>query len=50
LFSAVFSIAEKDANKQLKINYIDGNGLSCVLADAHKGQALGTKFFLLNSL
>lgn len=41
LFRIIFSIVEKDAGRALRFRHIDGDGWEIVMADAHKGQALG---------
>jgi hypothetical protein len=45
IFKELFNIIEDDNKSKFKFRHIDGEGLGCVVADAHKGQALGN--FLL---
>ncbi|CAJ0643278.1 14306_t:CDS:2, partial [Entrophospora sp. SA101] len=44
----IFNIIEYDTGKTFKFHHIDGEGLSCILADEHQGQALGLGEFLHN--
>lgn len=41
IFQEVVNTIEHDTGKILKFHHIDGNGLGCILADEHQGQALG---------
>jgi hypothetical protein len=41
VFREVFEIAEKDIGRMVKFHHMDGTGIGCIIADAHRGQALG---------
>ena len=41
LFMRIFKIAESDTNRPLRLNYIHGAGIEVIVADSHKGQAIG---------
>jgi len=43
LFNHIFSIAEQDTGCPIQFRHIHGTGWDTVIADAHKGQARGTK-------
>jgi hypothetical protein len=60
IFHEVFSTVEKDTGKEIGFSYLNSNfdGIGCIIADAHKGQAIGNyilckifvnSFFLLIS-
>ncbi|PKC51080.1 hypothetical protein RhiirA1_521457, partial [Rhizophagus irregularis] len=46
LFDDLFRCVEKDIGETFNFHHIHGKGLGCVLADQHKGQALGLGQFL----
>ena len=41
IFQEMIDIAEKDVGTAVKFQHMDGAGIECFIADAHKGQALG---------
>ena len=41
IFQEIIDIAEKDVGTAVKFQHMDGAGIGCFIADAHKGQALG---------
>ena len=41
LFEDLFGCIEKDTGENFNFHHIHGKGLGCVIADQHKGQALG---------
>lgn len=43
IFYEVFSTIEKDNGKEIEFSHLNlnSNGIGCVIADAHKGQAIG---------
>ena len=41
LFEDLFGCIEKDTGEVFNFYHIHGKGLGCVIADQHKGQALG---------
>jgi len=41
LFEDLFGCIEKDIDKVFNFHHIHGKGLGCIIADQHKGQALG---------
>lgn len=43
IFCELFSTIEKDNGKEIEFSYLNSNsnGIGCVIADAHKGQAIG---------
>jgi hypothetical protein len=41
LFEDLFNCIEKDIDKSFNFHHIHGKGLGCIIADQHKGQALG---------
>lgn len=50
MFQEIFNIIEYDTGKTFKFHHIDGEGLGCILADEHQGQALGIIFSLYNCI
>ena len=46
LFARIFAIAEADTGQSVRFRHIHGDGFDIVMADGHKGQALGMSFFL----
>jgi hypothetical protein len=48
LFEDLFSCIEKDTSETFNFHHIHGIGLGCILADQHKGQALGKIKILFN--
>ncbi|CAI2185809.1 556_t:CDS:2, partial [Funneliformis geosporum] len=48
IFYKVFSTIEKDNGKQIEFSYLNSNsnGIGCIIADAHKGQAISLSKFL----
>ncbi|CAI2180754.1 8711_t:CDS:2 [Funneliformis geosporum] len=48
IFYEVFSTIEKDNRKEIKFSYLNSNsnGIGCIIADAHKDQAIGLYKFL----
>ena len=49
LFEDLFNCIEKDTWKTFNFHHIHGKGLGCIIADQHKGQALG-KIALINKI
>lgn len=45
MFQEVVATVEYDTNERFKFNHIDGEGLGCIIADAHPGQAIGKLFY-----
>lgn len=41
LFEDLFGCIERDTGETFNFHHIHGKGLGCILADQHKGQALG---------
>lgn len=41
LFSRIFEIAQQDSGYHVAFQYINGYGIQSIVADGHKGQALG---------
>ena len=41
LFEDLFNCIEKDIGKSFNFYHIHNKGLGCIIADQHKGQALG---------
>lgn len=41
VFREIFDIVEKDVGRMVQFQHIDGAGIGCIIADAHRGQALG---------
>ena len=43
IFYEIFSTIEKDNGKGIELSYLNSNsnGIGCIIADAHKGQAIG---------
>ena len=48
LFEDLFRCIEKDIGETFNFHHIHGKGLGCILADQHKGQALGKIKILCN--
>lgn len=46
LFEDLFGCVEKDMGETFNFHHIHGKGLGCVIADQHKGQALGLGQYL----
>ncbi|GES87838.1 hypothetical protein GLOIN_2v1763409 [Rhizophagus clarus] len=46
MFEDLFSCVEKDIGKVFDFYHIHGKGLGCIIADQHKGQALGLGQYL----
>ncbi|RIB09087.1 hypothetical protein C2G38_297643 [Gigaspora rosea] len=46
LFEDLFTVVENDTQKIFKFQHIHGNGLGCLIADEHQGQALGLGQYL----
>jgi len=46
LFEDLFGCIERDTGETFNFHHIHQKGLGCIIADQHKGQALG-KFTLL---
>jgi hypothetical protein len=42
LFTRIFEIAEADTGIPVRFHHLHGQGFKTWIADAHKGQALGT--------
>lgn len=49
LFRRIFSIAEQDTGVPVRFFHIHGTGIESVIADGHRGQALGIFFLHLVS-
>ncbi|EXX66266.1 hypothetical protein RirG_125470 [Rhizophagus irregularis DAOM 197198w] len=49
LLEDLFGCIERDIGKTFNFHHIHGEGLGCIIADQHKGQALGLGQYLLNS-
>jgi len=49
LFEDLFNCIEKDTGETFNFHHIHGKGLGCIIADQHKGQALG-KIALINKI
>lgn len=41
VFQEIFKIVERDVGRMVKFHHMDGTGIGCIIADAHRGQALG---------
>jgi hypothetical protein len=41
LFEDLFGCVERDIGETFNFHHIHGEGLGCIIADQHKGQALG---------
>ena len=41
MFTHIFEIARDDTGLEVSFHYISGRGIQSVVADGHKGQALG---------
>ena len=50
LFRRIFGIAEQDTGVPVKFFHIHGTGIESVIADGHRGQALGIFFFCIQYL
>ena len=44
LFRRIYEIASQDSGSSVHLHHIHGSGNKTVVADAHRGQALGTQF------
>ena len=51
LFEDLFRCVERDIGETFNFYHIHGKGLGCIIANQHKGQALGKiKMIILNYL
>ena len=50
LFEDLFGCIERDTGKPFNFYHIHQKGLGCIIADQHKGQALGKFIIILTKL
>ncbi|PKK60419.1 hypothetical protein RhiirC2_669742, partial [Rhizophagus irregularis] len=50
LFEDLFNCIERDTGETFSFYHIHGKGLECIIADQHKGQALGMLKIYIMSL